>query len=96
MLGCRANPTKNASKEIDRFRTYRLGQSDELDHVHPSLSPLDQRDEGLISPNPLRQVDLRQARRFTGLGEHLDEVLVVSAEDRLGHWSPAVMVWQPN
>lgn len=53
-LGRRPHSPKNASKEINWVHTYRLGQSDELDHIHPSLAPLDQRYECLIPPDPLR------------------------------------------
>ena len=64
---------------------HRLDEFDELHDVEAPLAVLVFRNEGLRSPDPFGQHDLRQSGLFACLDQQVDETLMARGSDRLEH-----------
>ena len=84
------DPRHDALQEFHGIAPYRLRQRYEFDHIDSALPAFDQGYEGLIAPDSLGDIGLRESRRLAGLDQHFDEVLMIALEDCLGHGPPAV------
>ena len=69
-------------EQLRRLVTEGLRELAKLDHVDPTLAPLDLRHETLGPAQPLRQLDLSDASRLPHRGDEADELLMPLREDR--------------
>ena len=65
------SPTEDFSKHLERVRSQRLVDSNELLYVHPTLPTFIRRDKRLWLTKPISQISLRGPRAYPSRREAL-------------------------
>jgi hypothetical protein len=84
LSGLSSNPL-NLPQSADRIESYGVGKLQEFDDINAPLPALNPGDEGLVAPQALSEVGLREAGLDALLDEQRPKPLVAGRLQRLRH-----------